>query len=70
MKTDIRTLRNIIITNRKRNPLRLTALLYLREALQNENYETCREIIAYARRFGATFRQIKNLLEDPRRVPT
>ena len=70
MKTDIRALRNIIITRRRRNPLRLTALLYLREALQSENYETCNEIIAYARRFGATVRQIKNLLEDPRRVPT
>ena len=51
------------------HPLRLTALLALREALVQERYEECREIIVIAKEFGARDSQIYYLLEDPRRNP-
>lgn len=53
-----------------RHPLRLTALLYLWEALRDERYEDCREILEVAREFGAGDNEIRNLLEDRRRVPS
>lgn len=49
--------------------VRLSALLALREALLQEKYEECREIIAIAKEFGAGDREIYYLLEDPRRRP-
>ena len=52
-----------------RNPVKLTALLYLREALLEERYEECEEIIAIAEEFGAQPFEIDELLEDPRRYP-
>ena len=52
-----------------RNPIKLTALLYLREALLDERYEECAEFIAIAGEFGANPNAIRNLLEDPRRLP-
>jgi hypothetical protein len=52
-----------------RNPLRLTALLYLKEALVRERYEECAEIVALAKEFGAAAYEIDDLLEDPRRTP-
>lgn len=52
-----------------RDPVRLTALLYLKEALLNENYEECRDIISIAYEFGASENEVQNLLEDPRRIP-
>ena len=52
-----------------RDPVRLTALLYLKEALLLERYEECREIIAIAYEFGATENEVGFLLEDPRRMP-
>ncbi|MBI4430849.1 MAG: hypothetical protein HY587_03955 [Candidatus Omnitrophica bacterium] len=54
----------------KRNPLKQTALLYLREALLGENYETCAELIEFAKEFGADRFEIESLLEDPRRMPS
>lgn len=53
----------------KRHPVRLTALLALREALLEERYEECREMIAIAKEFGASEREIYYLLEDSRRRP-
>ena len=53
-----------------RHPVKLTALLYLKEALLKENYEICAEVIAAAKEFGAADFEIRDLLEDPRRVPT
>ena len=53
----------------KKHPLKLTALLYLREALLEERYEICRGLVRLARRFGAADFEIENLLEDPRRLP-
>ncbi len=52
-----------------RHPVKLTALLYLREALLEERYEECAEMIGIAQEFGAQPFEIQNLLEDPRRIP-
>jgi len=52
-----------------KDPVKLTALLYLREALLREQYEECAEFIATAKEFGANEFEIQNLLEDPRRMP-
>ena len=53
-----------------KHPIKLTALLYLREALLNEVYEECAGAIEVAKEFGAEDFEIRNLLEDPRRKPT
>ena len=53
----------------RRHPVKLTALLYLREALRARRYEVCPEFVAVAREFGAKEREIEELLEDPRRLP-
>lgn len=68
----IRTMKNIGTFARletAKHPLRLTALLYLKEALLKERYELCSEIVATAQEFGATANEIQHLLEDPRRSP-
>ncbi|MDP3921066.1 MAG: hypothetical protein Q8R76_09730 [Candidatus Omnitrophota bacterium] len=52
-----------------RDPVKLTALLYLREALLSERYEDCAGYITVAKEFGAQVFEIRNLLEDARRVP-
>ena len=52
----------------KRDPVKFTALLYLREALLKERYEDCADIIAIAEEFGAGEFEIRNILEDPRRA--
>ncbi len=51
------------------DPVALTALLTLKEALVRENYEICQEAIETALEFGATQGQIFGLLEDVRRNP-
>ncbi|MBI2167669.1 MAG: hypothetical protein HYU34_05465 [Candidatus Omnitrophica bacterium] len=51
------------------HPVKFSALLALREALIQEKYEECAEIIAIAKEFGARDREIYYLLEDPRRRP-
>lgn len=53
----------------RRNPVKLTALLYLREALRTERYEECAQFAQVAREFGAQEREIEELLEDARRMP-
>jgi hypothetical protein len=57
-------------TRKSRHPLKLTALLYLKEALIREQYEKCADIIAFAQKFGAVPFEIQDLLEDPRRSPS
>ena len=52
-----------------RDPVKLTALLYLREALLTERYEDCAGYITVAKEFGAQKFEIRNLLENARRVP-
>ena len=53
----------------ERRPFKLTALLYLREALRTERYEQCAQFIQVAKEFGAQDREINELLEDVRRIP-
>ena len=53
----------------KKDPVKLTALLYLKEALLGERYEECAEFIAIGYEFGAQDCEIQALLEDPRRNP-
>ena len=53
----------------RNHPVKLTALLYLKDALKQERYEECAGIIAIAKEFGATEAQVRYLLEDPRRTP-
>ena len=53
----------------KKDPVKLTALLCLREALLKQRYEVCSEFIAVAKDFGAKAREIEELLEDARRLP-
>ncbi|HOW59589.1 MAG TPA: hypothetical protein PLO78_07695 [Candidatus Omnitrophota bacterium] len=54
---------------RSRDPVKLTALIYLREALLEEKYEVCPEFIAIAKEFGALNEEIRALLEDSKRHP-
>ena len=53
----------------KKDPVKLTALLYLREALLAERYAECPLFIRVAKQFGAVNREIEELLEDARRMP-
>ncbi|MBI3318803.1 MAG: hypothetical protein HYZ90_06675 [Candidatus Omnitrophica bacterium] len=53
----------------KKNPVKLTALLYLKEALLSQRYEECPLFIRVAKEFGAKEREIEELLEDARRTP-
>lgn len=53
----------------RKNPVKLTALLYLKEALWRERYEQCTQFVQVAKEFGALDREIEELLEDPRRTP-
>jgi hypothetical protein len=53
----------------KKNPIKLTALLYFREALVQERYEECAHFITVAKQFGAQPMEIEELMEDPRRLP-
>ena len=57
-------------TRSSSHPLKLTALLYLKEALVREQYEKCAEIVAIAKEFGAAGFEVRDLLEDPRRSPS
>ncbi len=52
-----------------KNPVKLTALLYLKEALLKEQYEECKGIVRIAKQFGAADFEIQDLLEDARRRP-
>lgn len=44
------------------HPIRLTALIYLRETLQAEMYEECASIVAVAKEFGACDEEIESIL--------
>ena len=50
-----------------KHPVKLTALLYLKDALLDEQYEICPDLVAIAQEFGAAEFEIRDLLEDPRR---
>lgn len=53
----------VLKTNR--DPVKVTALLYLKEYLLKERYEECAEIVEIAREFGALPVEIRNVLENP-----
>ena len=68
----LETIQNAYPQRRKavsRNPVKLTALLYLKEALVKQQFEHCQDIISVAKEFGAGEVEIQDLLEDPRRSP-
>lgn len=68
----LNTLANINQPKRRpvvKNPVKLTALLYLKEALIKQQYELCSELIGIAKEFGAMEWEIHDLLEDQRRQP-
>ncbi len=52
----------------KRHPVKLTALLYLREALLEERYEICPDLIQVALEFEANPYEIQQILESPKRT--
>ena len=58
---------NLIQIGKKFN--KVSALLALKQALLQEKYEECRQIITIAKEFGAKESEIYYLLEDPRRQP-
>ena len=53
----------------KKDAVKLTALLYLRETLLKQRYEESAQFISVAREFGAQDREVEELLEDARRMP-
>ena len=46
------------------HPLKVTSLLYLKEALADEAYERCAELIRTARQFGAGSFEIQKVIQD------
>lgn len=53
----------------RKDPIKLTALLYFRESLIKERYEESAELAQLARELGAQELEIRELLEDVRRLP-
>ena len=53
----------------KKDPVKLTALLYLKEALLAQRYEECALFVHVAKEFGAIDWEVEELLEDSRRLP-
>jgi len=49
--------------------LKLTALLYLKEALVNQEFETCPELIETAKKAGAEQEEISTILAEYLNVP-
>ncbi len=44
--------------------LQVTALAYLQDALTNERYEECAQLVKAARQYGAQAREIQKVLVD------
>ena len=44
--------------------LKVTALFYLKDALVKEEYETCKELLELAKKFGAGQSEIKEVLAE------
>ena len=47
--------------------LKITALLYFKEALVDQEYEQCPALIANAKRYGARRADIKQVIEEVRK---
>jgi len=45
------------------HPVKMTALLYLREVLQKQQFDECDDIICIARAFGAQDQDIDEIIE-------
>jgi len=69
MQTIERTTRGPTYLIVEKDPIKLTALLYFRESLIKEQYETSAELAQLARELGAQEMEIQELLEDVRRMP-
>ena len=50
-----------LLIPRKRHPIELTALVYLKEALEEKRYEELKEIIDIGREFGISNEEIQRL---------
>ena len=61
--------KKIRVSSGTKHPVKLTALLYLREALLAEAFENCPSFIQIAYEFGARDHEVESLLEDARRMP-
>ncbi len=48
----------------RNNPLKETALMYLKESLNKERYEECSEMIKNAKRFGAQPNEIAQVIRE------
>lgn len=48
--------------NSRENLLKVTALLYLKEALYKEKYEECPELIEVAKRYGVEQEEIQKVI--------
>ena len=61
---------NTVFTNTNNKPtasdelLKTTSLLYFREALRNQQYEQCAELIRSAKRFGARQSEIRKVIGE------
>ena len=74
LEKEVAMLETLNVSQQKRrpvlkHPIKLTALLYLKEALAKQKYELCEEIISVAKEYGAADFEVRDLLEDPRRTP-
>ena len=64
---------NIVYNNERNKPetpdevLKVTSLIYLAEALFNEKYEDCGELIKIAKRFGARKGDIRRVITESNR---
>lgn len=64
---------NAVFKNEQNKPiardevLKVTSLLYFKEALFNEEYEDCRELIRIAKRFGARKGDIFRVIAESNR---
>jgi len=47
--------------------LKVTSLLYFKDALFNEKYEDCRELVRIAKRFGARKTDIRRVIAESNR---
>lgn len=51
-------------TNQEDQVLQVTALAYLQDALTNERYEECAQLVKAARTYGAQARDIQKVLAE------
>lgn len=60
-------MKNNITYNKSLSPdatLKVTSLLYFKDALKRERYEDCADLIKSAKQFGASQKEIRQLITD------